>query len=327
MTLGADLQARFAPPFEGKEERKPWHFDALAGAGALRSTAADILRFARALADGGEGTPLREAITLLSRAHTADGAMGLCLGISSLDGHRVWEHNGGTGGYRSVLQVFPDARVARLVLVNDAGVEPGEVLVAARRGGDAKARREEGPPLAAGALADYPGVFRSEQGAIFTCVVREGQLVIKLQGQSFLAVIPTARKDWFFVKEVAAEYEFLRSEGRITSLVLHQNGRDLHARRGSEAAPAYLFRSAEELKPLTGTYVMFTGSAFVITQRGRTLVAKLADQPAVPVFETKKNRFEYDVVEAALEFLPDDKGKIAALKLHQNGIEQLAIKK
>lgn len=327
VALSAEQQARFAPPFEGEQERKPWHLAALAGAGALRSTAADMIRFARVLAGRGEGTPLKEAIALLTKAHTADGEIGLCLMLGRLDGQRVWEHNGGTGGFRSAMQVFPDARAARVVLANDAELEPEAVLAAARKAGDEYAKREEGPPLAPSALSEYLGVYEREHGVKFTCVARDGKLAIRLQGQSFLTAHPTAEKDRFFLKEVAAEYEFLRQEGRITALVLHQNGRDLLAKRGDEPVPGYIFRKAADLKELTGTYVMLTGSAFVITQRGSTLYAKLAEQPALPVFETKSNWFEYDVVEAALEFLRDDKGKIAALKLHQNGLQQMAVKK
>ncbi|CAN5656395.1 hypothetical protein BH18PSE1_BH18PSE1_04050 [soil metagenome] len=58
-----------------------------------------------------------------------------------------------------------------------------------------------------------------------------------------------------------------------------------------------------------------------------TLFAQLTGQGFLPVFEKRDNWFEYDVVEAALEFERDKAGKIIALKLHQNDLIQRAVRK
>lgn len=54
---------------------------------------------------------------------------------------------------------------------------------------------------------------------------------------------------------------------------------------------------------------------------------QLTGQQSVPVFEKRDDWFEYDVVEAALEFERDKDGKVVAVKLHQNGIIRRAAKK
>ena len=49
MKLSDDQKKRFAPPYDAElNDEKNWDFDALAGAGALRSTANDMLKFAAA---------------------------------------------------------------------------------------------------------------------------------------------------------------------------------------------------------------------------------------------------------------------------------------
>ncbi len=107
-----------------------WYFDALAGAGALRSTADDMLAFARAnlgLAEAPER--LREAMRDM-RTPTADmGRGGRKVGLAWLivparkgrDRPEAFVHNGGTGGFRSYLAIAPSTSAAVVVLSNSAG--------------------------------------------------------------------------------------------------------------------------------------------------------------------------------------------------------------
>ena len=50
----------------------------------------------------------------------------------------------------------------------------------------------------------------------------------------------------------------------------------------------------------------------------------LTGRQALPVFRTGKDRFEYDVVEAALTFERDAAGKVTAVVLHQSGLDRRA---
>jgi D-alanyl-D-alanine-carboxypeptidase/D-alanyl-D-alanine-endopeptidase len=115
---------------EGKTEaeghafrRRPapnWHLDGLAGAGALRSTARDLLSYLRAQLQPDQ-TPLAEAIrlthVLLKPAARVTIGLGWMRSLSRA-GPMFW-HNGGTGGFRSFVGFLPDHGVAAVVLVND----------------------------------------------------------------------------------------------------------------------------------------------------------------------------------------------------------------
>jgi CubicO group peptidase (beta-lactamase class C family) len=49
VTLTDDMRARLAPPYnEARLKTYNWDFDSLAGCGAIRSTADDLLRFGKA---------------------------------------------------------------------------------------------------------------------------------------------------------------------------------------------------------------------------------------------------------------------------------------
>jgi serine-type D-Ala-D-Ala carboxypeptidase/endopeptidase len=97
-----------------------WHFDALAGAGALLSTAPDLLAFLR-LHAGEPAGPLAEAAreTQVARAHTGRLEFGLGWMLLPASGKVPYDllfHDGGTGGFRSAAAVSPERRVAVVVL-------------------------------------------------------------------------------------------------------------------------------------------------------------------------------------------------------------------
>ena len=97
-----------------------WHLDGLAGAGALRSTARDLLSYLHAQLEP-DLTPLAEAIrlthVLLKPAARMTVGLGWMRSVSRA-GPMFW-HNGGTGGFRSFAGFLPDHGAAAVVLVND----------------------------------------------------------------------------------------------------------------------------------------------------------------------------------------------------------------
>ena len=107
---------------------KNWDFDALAGAGAIRSTADDMLRYLKAnMGNGASPFARRDAIrtTAPQRRDPGDGRVGLAW--MTTGGGIVW-HNGGTGGYAGPSSASrptgsaasPSSRTRR-VLADDLG--------------------------------------------------------------------------------------------------------------------------------------------------------------------------------------------------------------
>ena len=137
MTLNEDQRRRLAGGHNAQGEPVDnWHFDALAGAGALLSTANDLLRFAEAnLHPDRESLQprLTKAIRLSQQAHgetdDANTAVGLAWMIRQGNGERgrlLW-HNGATGGYSCFLGLLPERGVAVVVLTNTTLTEEGNV--------------------------------------------------------------------------------------------------------------------------------------------------------------------------------------------------------
>jgi D-alanyl-D-alanine-carboxypeptidase/D-alanyl-D-alanine-endopeptidase len=124
ITLTDDLRARLAPPYTSQgEPRQNWDFDVLAGCGAIRSTANDMLIYARANLDPDSAAGLTEAIRashVVRHAFGSGGGVGLGWHVEA--GGVVW-HNGGTGGYSAYLGLHPESQTAVVVLANTTSRE------------------------------------------------------------------------------------------------------------------------------------------------------------------------------------------------------------
>ncbi len=329
--LSVEQRSRFTQGWDGTERAAPWTFQAIAGAGALRSTAADLAKFADALAAGATG-PLEKvwpSVTDTVDAAGLGGRVGLALIQEKIDGEDCYGHEGGTGGFRSALRVFPKSGRAQILLASNARAVPSAWFAALRaEGRPAVERTEVARPSAE--LDGYVGVYTLSPQARFTVLKLGDGLRVRLTGQPFLPVFASA-KDEFFYKAVDAQLSFGRgTDGKVDRVTLHQNGRDLPAARSADPVPQVEFPPAESLTELVGEYDFGSyqpGSTIKVQARGDVLTAQLTGQPAFPVFASAKDRFDFDVVEATLTIERDTDGKVVAVVLHQNGADMRAPRK
>ena len=121
ITLSADQKKRLAPGHDatGKQVAN-WDLDALAGAGALRSSAADMLRYLQSHLNPPEKMKPAVELTHIPRADVG-GGMKIALIWLIKPGGKIYWHNGGTGGYTSYASFDPDRKAGVVVLVNSSG--------------------------------------------------------------------------------------------------------------------------------------------------------------------------------------------------------------
>ena len=232
ITLTPDMQARLAHGYAGGREVANWNFDALAGAGAVRSDATDLTKLLAA-AMGLVHTPLDSAFRLTEAIEFDAGPtmrIGLGWHVIGPDSAEIIWHNGGTGGYHSFIGFDPRKKTGVVVLSNDAPpiddiglhiLNPAMPLTTVRMA----------IAVPADSLDAYTGTYQLAPTFAIT-IRREGDgLVAQATGQGANAIYPSAR-DEFFLKVVDAQISFVRdSTGKVTSLVLHQGGRNLPAPR------------------------------------------------------------------------------------------------
>jgi len=121
ITLSPKMLARTARPHTYGQEVKLWDLPVLAGAGAIRSTARDMLAFLSANMSLRSTT--LDAAMQTSRQERADAGspemkMGLGWHILTGGAHRIVWHNGGTGGHHSFVGFREDGSLGVVVLAN-----------------------------------------------------------------------------------------------------------------------------------------------------------------------------------------------------------------
>jgi CubicO group peptidase (beta-lactamase class C family) len=239
ITLSADMKARFAVGHnQALEAVENWDLPTLAGAGALRSTANDLLTFVAANL-GYIKSPLAPAMAamLAVRRPTGMPEVEVALGwhISTQDGREIIWHNGGTGGFRTFIGFDPKSRVGVVALSNTSTTTGVDDI--ARHLLDAKFPLTL-PPVEHKQVAVDPKLFDGYVGRyelapnFILTVTREGNsLFVQATGQPKFEVFSEGEKD-FFLKVVDAQITFKTDTGgKATSLTLHQNGANKPAKR------------------------------------------------------------------------------------------------
>jgi serine-type D-Ala-D-Ala carboxypeptidase/endopeptidase len=238
--LTADERARLAPGHtETLEPAANWDIPTLAGAGALRSTAHDLLLFLAAnLAY--TRTPLAAAMEFERTAvrrptGMPDTEVALGWHILSHNGNEIVWHNGGTGGYRSWMGFDLKKRAGVVVLSNSAnGVDDiGQHLIdsslplAPYQGSKQRTAISVDPKV----LDRYVGHYQLTAQFIITVTREQGSLYVQATRQPRFEIFAESPTE-FFLKVVDAQITFVTgADGRTTELILHQGGAHQHLKK------------------------------------------------------------------------------------------------
>lgn len=241
VALRDDQRPRLAPPFTAAGVRwTPWEFQALAGAGGIRSTLADMVRFAKAMLQPA-ASPLEKAIELVWAKQELTATLnpgGQALGwFLAGDGRTRW-HNGMTGGYHAAIFVNTQLGLATVVLSNRStpvGTQIGEQLMRRAAGmPDRAAPNTERAEVALtpAQLDRCQGTFRLTPAFALVLERRDTVLFLTPTGQGTDRLYAES-PETFFSRRVAADivFEFPSDGGPAVALILKQNGREMRALR------------------------------------------------------------------------------------------------
>jgi D-alanyl-D-alanine-carboxypeptidase/D-alanyl-D-alanine-endopeptidase len=214
-----------------------WDLPALAGAGALRSSANDVLTFLEAFL-GYKESHLAPAMKSMLEVRRPVGKtrFEIALGWSILD-EIVW-HDGGTGGFCSFVGYHPKQRIGVVVLSNAFAI-PGIVDIGMHLLNPSlpltnldHSELRTGIPMDPGLLDRYTGRYqlpdrileiRCNGGRLFAQVTAVGGQPIA--GPAFEMFAES--ESMFFVKVTGGRISFeFGSDGRATSLMMHRPCRD-----------------------------------------------------------------------------------------------------
>jgi CubicO group peptidase (beta-lactamase class C family) len=205
-----------------------WDFQALAGAGALRSTANDLLKFMKAACFAGTGAPLRPAIDMLLQTRRPTDAAVSEVGLgwfirSGNDDEIVWK-DGMTGGYACFAGFSTRLRSGAVILANTANTmnDIGLHLT------NPAYKIAQYPPEVTvddAVLAAYAGVYQMTPKFALAIRAESGRLFVRGTGQPEFELFAES-DNRFFMRFVDAQGIFLRdADGKVDRLLWHQGGR------------------------------------------------------------------------------------------------------
>jgi serine-type D-Ala-D-Ala carboxypeptidase/endopeptidase len=217
------MRAHLAPGHDDTgKAAKNWDLDALAGAGALRSTANDMLRYLKANMGIGQ-SPLAAAMNFAQRPRS-DMAKTVRVGLAwvTTDKGIVW-HNGGTGGYRSFLG-FTANRERGVIILTNTSADPDDLGFATLDADAPLAPAYKATVLPSASLDECVGTYKLADNFLLKVFRMNDRLYTQATGQDAIPIFPSAPNE-FFAKVAGISMTFKRNpEGAVDGLVLHQNG-------------------------------------------------------------------------------------------------------
>jgi CubicO group peptidase (beta-lactamase class C family) len=238
--------------------------DSADGAGGLVTTAGDLALWDRNFYDGrvgGKALVARMLATgVLNDGKSINYASGLI--VDAHRGRRMVEHSGGIAGFQAQLMRFPDQRLSVVVLANtsdldvyqvtrriaDIYLEPQPATTPAAP--EVQRRVFKAVALDPARLDALVGFYALSPTTGIDFTKEDGQLMAQATGLLKIPVFPYGERDFF---AMAADAQFTFDEpgkdGIVAGGVLHQNGKDVPAKRAARPALA-----ADVLKRFEGDF-------------------------------------------------------------------------
>jgi CubicO group peptidase (beta-lactamase class C family) len=298
-------------------------------AGALYSTTEDLLRWEQGLFGGKVLSP--SSLQKMTTPFKNDYAFGLQ--VHMVNGRKLIDHGGGIEGFNTMLAYYPEEKLAVIVLGNLNGLAPQEIaskLAAVVHGEKVVLPSEHkevtvNPKLSNG----YIGRYQVAPDFVLTITQEDDHLFAQATGQPKFQIFPESDRD-YFLKVVDAQITFVTDgHDKASELILHQGGRDQHAKRIEGEPPPPKEHKEITVDPkvfvgYVGSYQLAPNFILTITREDDHLFAQATGQPKFQIFPESDRDYFLKVVDAQITFVTDGNGRATELILHQGGMDQHA---
>jgi len=319
-------QPALAPPATGHlptgQVTEAWHSALnLAGFGMVKASLADLERYARG--ELGEGPAALVATLRRTQQPLAHGyAMNWLL--RSVQGHEIVMHEGGTGGFSSLVALEPATHRAVVLLADTALSDLGGLgdLGLSLLGLDLPVQAPR-RAMAAPAVLRHSLAGEYDLGGLRMRIWEEaesGKMKAQAQGQASFELLYDSRGDFYptFFSALLHPVPQTDAAEPLERFTWHQGGGMVEARRLGlvEAVPSI---SNPAWHDWAGEYQIAPQFSLRVFEREARLMLQGSGQPAIVAEVSGTDRIEVKAAGVVLEFERDASGRVVAAVLRQNG--------
>ena len=310
----------------GGQTVPPWNFPVdLAGVGGVHATLDDMIRYVQAQLQPDDST-LGKAIRLTHSQPDAANMPGQAITwfIVPLNGSPVYMHEGGTGGFSSLVAFDPEKQRGVVILADTAMTSLGGLGNMAMHLLDDQVPLDKPRTVAKPArklLEALQGTWQLDGGPQVELTQHKGKLYIHPIGQPEFELGHDSNGD-FYPLAFDARLQPQRQPDGSYSFVWYQGGGAMPAARVEPASPKSVpavALDAEQLQEYVGTYPLMPGFDLSVTVKKNQLQARATGQGAFPLDSLGDDSFEAPAYGIRINFQRDSDGTVRSLELLQGG--------
>lgn len=299
-------------------------------AGSIQSTVEDLFKWNQAVHSYKlvKKETLQKAFTEYKLSDGKGTAYGYGWMLKQLQGSPTIEHGGAINGYLCNAIYLPDQDVFVAVFSNSNGKSPDQVSLRMAAAAIGKPYNLTEIQVDPASLDQYTGVYENQDGQKRNITKEGNQLFSQRPGSTRYSIKPNA-KDKFFFENSLTTITFIRdASGKVTAAVTDDRGTIVNWKKTDQAPDVKTEIKVPEsiLKLYVGDYELQPGFILGVTQDGNRLFTQATGQAKFEVFAETETKFFLKVVDAQIEFVKGDSGKVSKLILYQGG-QKLEAKK
>ena len=340
VTLTPQLMARLATGHNPPNQRTPEpNFGFLLGAGGLRSSANDLLKYLSANLGLLQSslTPAMQKTHLVQVPHV-DGNMDMALGwsVSHFPGADLIGHSGRGIGNRAIIAFDTKRRRGVVVLANAYDDNRLYDIAWLLLQSEWQSRSRPRPVRINPRHYDqYVGQYQLAANSLIGIRRQGNRLLIQPAGKLTAELLPESETN-FFGRITGRKVTFVRTPaGKTTGLIIHADGTGYPAARISDQPPRLpespKTRVAINIDPkiynqLEGRYQAAPDKIFVVRRDGNHLLAIFGSE-GLEFYPESETNFFCPYADLQISFTKDNQGTVTGLILHELGETEETAKK
>jgi len=294
----------------------------LGGVGMVKASLADMTRYARAaLGDG----PADVVARLRATQQPLANGYAMNWMRRTLHGHDVVMHEGGTGGFSSLVALDPSAHRGVVLLADTALTDLGGLgdIGLALLGLDVPVQPpRRATPAPASLVRALVGDWQLGALPLRLWQADDGKLMAQAAGQGAFELRHDSAGDFYptVVDALLTPLPAASADAPLQAFAWRQGGGLVEAHRAVAASSASSAAAGHPAwRDWVGEYAITTQFSLNVLEQGGRLMIRGTGQPAIEATSTGHDRLEVSQVGAVVEFERDAAGKVVAAVLRQGG--------